>query len=55
MPPPYAAAGLRASEIHWRAKSKLADIEAGLQDLAHVLEQRAVKSVATRYRRGVTA
>jgi O-acetyl-ADP-ribose deacetylase (regulator of RNase III) len=31
---------------HWRAKSKLADVEAGLQDLARVLEQRTVKSVA---------
>ena len=35
-----------ATKGHWRAKSKLADVEAGLQDLARVLEQRMVKSVA---------
>jgi O-acetyl-ADP-ribose deacetylase (regulator of RNase III) len=31
---------------HWRAKSKLADVEAGLEDLACVLEQRLINSVA---------
>jgi len=31
---------------HWRAKSKLADIEIGLQDLVRVLNERAVMSVA---------
>jgi O-acetyl-ADP-ribose deacetylase (regulator of RNase III) len=31
---------------HWRAKSTLTDVEAGLDDLARVLEQRVVKSVA---------
>ena len=31
---------------HWRAKSKLPDIEIGLEDLVRVLNERAVKSVA---------
>jgi O-acetyl-ADP-ribose deacetylase (regulator of RNase III) len=31
---------------HWRARSKLADIEAGLEDLVRVLSQRHVGSVA---------
>jgi O-acetyl-ADP-ribose deacetylase (regulator of RNase III) len=31
---------------HWRGKSKLSDIEAGLEDLVHVLKEWEVKSVA---------
>ena len=31
---------------HWRAKARLADIETGLEDLARVLDERQVRSVA---------
>jgi O-acetyl-ADP-ribose deacetylase (regulator of RNase III) len=31
---------------HWRARSKLPDIDAGLEDLVRVLSERRVKSVA---------
>jgi O-acetyl-ADP-ribose deacetylase (regulator of RNase III) len=31
---------------HWRAKARLADIEAGLEDLVRVLNERQVRSVA---------
>ena len=31
---------------HWRAKSRLGDIEAGLDDLVRILNERQVKSVA---------
>lgn len=31
---------------HWRGKSRIDDIEAGLQDLARVIEQRRIRSIA---------